>query len=481
VADQAVAGAHSLMVADDSPTANIAAAPTKMLPIERGAAYRLSWAVKTDQPGQPYHLTLGCRDANGTWFSGRNIDIIADGTGAWQRQETTLKPESFPEGCTQLDLSLRGARWSEKGERTGTAWWDDLYFGKADGGPNLIPDPSFEIGASNVRVVLDWTDFDAAAAKYLDGYGFTGFRLPLQFLGGGRSPSFTQGRIGPFEEDSPEYERLFAGYAREVQDHLEQKGWLNKAYLYWYDEPEPGDYEFVRRTNERIHKAAPKLNRMLTEQPEPALFGAVDTWCPVTPNYDRTNCQARQKAGEKIWWYVCCGPKAPHCGLFIDHGATELRVWLWQTWQNKVQGCLVWESTWWTSSGSPNKPQNPWTDPMGWTPEGGCWGNGDGRFIYPANRDYPNDKRPYVEGPVDSIRWEMLREGLEDWEYLYLLNQCVQKKLPGAAAYAKLLEVPPSISEDMTHFAREPQPIYARRAEIAAALEKLKADKLGIK
>ncbi|MBU0607796.1 MAG: DUF4091 domain-containing protein, partial [Armatimonadetes bacterium] len=312
-------------------------------------------------------------------------------------------------------------------------------------------------------------------------YGFTGFRLPLQFLGGGRSPSFSKGHIGQFEEGSPEYERLFAGYARELQDHLEQKGWLSKAYLYWYDEPEPGDYEFVRQTNERIHRAAPKLNRMLTEQPEPALFGAVDTWCPVSPNYDRKTCQARQKLGEKIWWYVCCGPKAPWAGLFIDHGATELRVWLWQTWQNKLQGCLVWESTWWTSSGSPHQPQNPWTDPMGWTPEGGCWGNGDGRFIYPANRDYPNDKRPYVEGPVDSIRWEMLREGLEDWEYLYLLNQCVQRKLPGAAAYAKLLEVPPSISEDMTHFAREPKPIYARRAEIAAALEKLKVDKLGVR
>ncbi|MCE5238107.1 DUF4091 domain-containing protein [bacterium] len=481
VADQAAEGSHSLVVVDDSPKANVAAAPTKMLPVEKGAAYRFSWAVKTDKPGQNYHLTLGCHNASGTWFSGRNIDLIFPGTGEWQRKEITLPADRFPDGCTQLDLSLRGAQWSDKGERTGTTWWDDLYLGKADGGPNLIADPSFEIGSSNVKVVVDWSAFDAEAHKYLDEYGFTGFRLPLQFLGGGRDPSFVKGRIGPFEEGTPEYERLFASYARELQDHLEQKGWLDKAYLYWFDEPEPGDYDFVRRTNERIHRAAPKLNRMLTEQPEPALFGAVDTWCPVTFNYDRTSCQARQKAGEKIWWYVCCGPRAPWPGLFIDHGATELRVWMWQTWQNKVQGCLVWESTWWNSSGSPIKPQNPWTDPMGWTPEGGCWGNGDGRFIYPANRDYPHDKRPYVEGPVDSIRWEMLREGLEDYEYLYLLNQCIQKKLPGAAAYAKLLEVPPTISEDLTHFAREPQPIYAQRAKIAAALEKLKADRLGIK
>jgi hypothetical protein len=84
---------------------------------------------------------------------------------------------------------------------------------------------------------------------------------------------------------------------------------------------------------------------------------------------------------------------------------------------------------------------------------------------------------------VSSIRWEMLREGLEDWEYLYLLNQCVARKLPGAAQVAKLLQVPPAIAveDDLTKFAREPKPIYARRAAIAAALEKLKADRLGVK
>lgn len=481
VDDQAAEGKHSLMVVDDSTTGNVEAAPLKNLPIEQGATYRISWVAKTAQPDQKVHLTLGCHDANGQWFSGRNIDLIYDGSTDWKRQEVTLGPERFPAGCTQVNLSLRGAQWSEKGENTGTVWWDDLYFGKADGGPNLIPDPSFEEGYGQVKVLVDFTGFDREAERYIDQFGFNAFALPIHFLGYGRTPSFTKGRIGPFEEGTPEYERIFADYLKQLQDHLEQKGWLDEQYIYWFDEPEPGDYDFVRSTNERIHKYAPKLNRMLTEEPQPALFGAVDTWCPVTFNYDRRKCQARQAAGEKVWWYVCTGPRAPYAGLFIDHGATDLRVWLWQTWQNAVQGCLIWESTWWDSTGSPHRPQNPWTDPMGWTPDGGTWGNGDGRFLYPANQDYPNDKRPYVEGPVDSIRWEMLREGLEDWEYLYLLNQCIQRKLPGAAQYARLLEVPKAISEDMTHFAREPQPIYVHRAKVAAALEKLKADQLGVK
>ena len=480
VSGEAADGQRSLLIADTSDKGVVSASPERTMPVEKGVPYRLAWAVKTEKPDQAYQLTLGCRDAAGTWFSGRNIDLVFKGSGAWERQEVTLAPERFAEGCTQVDLALRPAPWTEKGENTGTAHFDDLFFGKV-GGANLLPDPSFEQDASQMRVEVDWTAFDKAAAKYLDGYGFTSFRLPISFMPGGRYPDLSAARLGPFEEGTPEYERLFADYVLELQTHLEQKGWLDKAYLYWFDEPEPGDYEMVQRANARVHKYAPKLERMLTEQPEPALFGAVDNWCPVTPNYDSKACRERQKAGEKIWWYVCCGPKAPHAGLFIDHGATELRVWLWQTWQNSVQGCLVWESTWWDSEGSPARPQNPYTDPMGWTPEGGCWGNGDGRFIYPANADYPSDKTTYVAGPIDSIRWEMLREGLEDWEYLYLLQQAVNKRLPAAVAAAGLLEVPPAVSADMTHFAREPQPIYAQRARLAAALARCQVDRLGVK
>ena len=35
---------------------------------------------------------------------------------------------------------------------------------------------------------------------------------------------------------------------------------------------------------------------------------------------------------------------------------------------------------------------------------------------------------PVVEPPVSSIRWEMLREGIEDYEYLWLLGDLISKK-----------------------------------------------------
>ena len=193
--------------------------------------------------------------------------------------------------------------------------------------------------------------------------------------------------------------------------------------------------------------------------------------------------------GERFWWYVCTGPKAPYCTLFIDHPATELRVWLWQTWQRDIRGILVWQSNYWTSAAAfPDQAQNPYEDPMGYvsgysTARGvkRFWGNGDGRFVYPPEAAAVpglSGPDPVIAAPVSSIRFEMLREGIEDYEMLYLLRELLQQKhdsLPAAqvSRYENLLQVPESITRDMVTFATDPAPIYQRRAEIAAAIEQL--------
>ena len=98
------------------------------------------------------------------------------------------------------------------------------------------------------------------------------------------------------------------------------------------------------------------------------------------------------------------------------------------------------------------------------------WGNGDGRFLYPPNRD--NDrKQKFLDGPVNSIRWEILRDGIEDYEYFALLRELLKSK-PDAAAEA-LLKVPPSVFTDMTHFNTDPSPLLQHREKLARAIERL--------
>jgi hypothetical protein len=340
------------------------------------------------------------------------------------------------------------------------------------------------------NVKLDFSAFDRSAKKYLDDMGFNTLSLPIKGLGGGTFHSRHYGELAGYKQGTPEYTRMFNSYLKQIQDHLEEKGWLDKAYIYWFDEPEPKDYDFVKETMDMIHQAAPKITRFLTEQPEPELYGYVELWCPITPEYNFERAEQRRQFGEHFWWYVCTGPKEPYCTLFIDHYATEMRVWLWQTWKYKVEGILVWQSNYWTSSlvyPEPNM-QNPYDDPMSYVsgygnPVGfvGYWGNGDGRFIYPPVEAMNGEKS--LDGPVSSIRWEMLREGIEDYEYLWILankvnelkaKQSMEVASPLLEEAEKLLEIPSDITAGMTEWTIDPKPIYRHRESVARMIEMLK-------
>lgn len=340
------------------------------------------------------------------------------------------------------------------------------------------------------RAELDFTAFDQAVSRAVRQYHFTGLILHLQGMGGGTFHERYPPKIGDFGEDTPQYQALFSSYVGQLESHLREKGWLDGAYVYWFDEPEPRDYDFVSAGMRRLKRYAPGLRRMLTEEPgDNVLAGLVDIWCPVTPNYDHARAEQRRAHGERFWWYVCCGPKAPYCTLFIDHPATELRIWHWQTWQRKIAGTLVWQTNYWTSSTAyPDAPQNPYEDPMSYvsgygTPRGARqhWGNGDGRFLYPplaAAVPGRSGAAPVIAPPVSSLRWEMLREGVEDYEYLHRLRELLAERgaqLPAETRprYADLLVVPAAITQNMTTFATDPTPLYAHRRAVAEAIEGL--------
>lgn len=336
------------------------------------------------------------------------------------------------------------------------------------------------------EVVLDFRDFDHKARRYLDEFGFNSFRLRLRGMGWGTFHSRHKGSFGGAIEGTPEYDRLFGEYLQKLEGYLKKRGWLDKGYVYWFDEPEARDYPFVIQGMKRIRKYAPAMRRLLTEQPEPELYGHVEIWCGLTPHWTKEMVEERKKAGEEVWWYICTGPKSPYIGLFIDHPAAVMRLWPWQSWQYGVQGILIWQTTYWTSSAAfPRSLQNPWDDPMGYvsgysTPKGSrkFWGNGDGRFLYPPRRD-PNSKYPpLITAPISSLRWENLRDGMEDYEYFYLLRKLIEKnsgKAPkGLIERArKLLKIPPTISKDLTNFTRDPRPMMDHRQKVAEMIEKL--------
>ena len=201
-------------------------------------------------------------------------------------------------------------------------------------------------------------------------------------------------------------------------------------YKYVFDEPSTNQYPEVRELCERSRREHPELKRMVTEPPCRELEGAVDIWCPRMDDYSREAAEAVRARGEDYWWYICCGPKAPYAGLFIDRPGAELRTWLWQTWAEKITGVLIWHTHWWSKSRDDN---------------------GDGTFFYRDDGGLP----------VDTVRAEAFRDGVEDYEYMAMYT-----RLSGSR-----YQVPPEVSRSLTDFDRTGKSLLDARIDLAHMIE----------
>jgi len=341
--------------------------------------------------------------------------------------------------------------------------------------------------AESLQAEIDFSKFDRGVQKYIREFGFNRFRFHFPWLGYGVIKAEKGEKTVTVHRGSTAYEKLAGDYLTKLEQHLKDLDILEKAYVYWKDEPETNEYDFVCDGMQFIKKYAPGLTRMLTEQPEDELFGCVDLWCPVTMKFQPEIVKQRQALGEDFWWYVCSSPREPYATLFIDHHALELRLWLWQSWQYDIKGVLIWHNNYWTSNLAfpPPQRQNPYEDTMSYVSGYGkpigtvqYWGNGDGRLIYPPLEVFQSDA-PNTQGPVNSIRWEMLRDGLEDYEYLWLLQSLIRSAKDKGVAKAiiheaeELLTIPDEISTHLTSFTTDPTVLLQHRRRMAEMIVKL--------
>ncbi|MGN0847237.1 MAG: glycoside hydrolase domain-containing protein [Kiritimatiellia bacterium] len=477
--DVKFSGAASMRAVDDSTTRNHALVYSARVPLGRkGVKISFRYRTATDTP---FHFSINHHAANGDWMPGRNNDFRIPASRDWRLFETTYV--NYPAGAVTGNLAFYPGGWRDDGGSTGTIWVDEFAFTDVETGRSLVRGGDFDAkpDLSNAEPVFDWAAWDEAMEAAFATYHFNTFVIGLQGLGGGTFEGRTEPSICGVTADEPAYDVLMGKYLRGVEAHLREKGWLDKAYVYWFDEPEPKDYPFVMRGFDTLKRHAPGLRRMLTEEPLEGLLGGPNLWVPLTPNLHASGEAKARAAGDTFWWYVCCGPKAPYVTEFIDHPGTEMRLWLWQTWGENVTGVLIWETVWWTSAAvypDPARPQNPYEDAMSWSAgTGGPWGNGDGRFLYPPRRAAQPAAEPVLEGPVGSFRLEMLRDGLEDYEYFAMLKRALAARtnLPPAdrARYEALLKVPADVYTSMTEFATDPASMEAHRLKLARALEEL--------
>lgn len=115
---------------------------------------------------------------------------------------------------------------------------------------------------------------------------------------------------------------------------------------------------------------------------------------------------------QRVWWVPSPIDLPPHINPVVtDRPGVESRVLPWLGWLDRVDGIYYPQSTDWDP--------DPWTYPFS-----NDLNNGNGFLFYPPKNDLLgfNPCIPSSNRLVPSIRLELLREGLEDYAYLQLLN-----------------------------------------------------------
>ncbi|MEI7836894.1 MAG: glycoside hydrolase domain-containing protein [Planctomycetota bacterium] len=227
-------------------------------------------------------------------------------------------------------------------------------------------------------------------------------------------------------------------------------------YVYLADEPnDAAAYARIRTWGRVIRGAKSAVKVMITEQdtPQNAAWGdlhdATDIWCPAFWSFQPNTAPGRQGLGETFWSYTAINHY--ECPTWhIDDPLLNYRVPAWIAWRYRIRGLLYWgDMTYWQDV------NDPWTDPKTYRYQGSNTTyvyNGEGTLVYPG-------LALGYHGIAASIRLKALRDGVQDYEYMAILE-----RLGKADAAQKIVE---PLASSWRQWNRDPAAYKAARAKLA--------------
>jgi hypothetical protein len=257
-------------------------------------------------------------------------------------------------------------------------------------------------------------------------------------------------------------------YYKEFYRYLKDNGWEKRAYVYMLDEPNLHEnYEQVLVLGRLVHEAVPQLKCLVVEQTYlqdpswPDIDPAVDIWCPLWSFIDRRTISEKIAHGDEVWSYTALVQRSPRYHpqyqsvkdfdppyWHIDRPLTVYRVPTWINYQYDITGLLYWTTV--------TTVVEPWSNPAFAHPR---HYNGGGFLFYPG---VPCG----IDGPIVSMRMKNLRDGMEDYEYLAILE-----KLAGKKAVKKIVD---TIAPNWWNFSKDPGKFLAARERLAEQILSLK-------
>ena len=200
---------------------------------------------------------------------------------------------------------------------------------------------------------------------------------------------------------SATYRAFLEQFLPAFREFLEEEGVLDRCLFHCADEPDGdeqmGDY---RRARALLKELAPWM-KVMDAMSDPRFAKERLSDMPI-PSIATAHLFA--EAGCPAWTYFCCGPRGSYLQRLLDTPLPKIRMSGWLFYKIQARGFLHWGHNYWFRFCT-SEIADPFQDPAV-----GAWPGlpyGDPFVVYPGK-----------DGPIDSIRWEVFAESLEDYALL---------------------------------------------------------------
>lgn len=295
----------------------------------------------------------------------------------------------------------------------------------------------------------DYEQYIIDAEPYINNPRVTAYNLPYT--------------IGDFE----------SGKAKQLVDGLKTKGLLDKAYYYLgieIDEPTPAMFDKVIERSQQIAAIDPNLRHIVTTRPHPDLVNDVNTFSPYFPEFESKEflqwASDFKANGGNMWWYGMVAPSNPYPSYHVDDDLISARLLPWMQHSYDIEGNLYWAVNIYAKwTGSQYIARDIWNDPLAFP-----GANGDGYILYPGAKYGMNS-------PIATLRLQAIRDGNQDYEYLWLLedriNQAAQQLGVEVSAKEMIQPYYDRLFTNVKSFTKNVEELQQVRSEVADFIEEL--------
>lgn len=238
-----------------------------------------------------------------------------------------------------------------------------------------------------------------------------------------------------------------------LEQHLRERGWLDKTVFHIADEPSDHNVMDWREASDFVHRYGPHLQRIDAIE-TPHCLDRLEIWVPKIDHY-ATWQQAytdAQKLGNEMWIYtVGIFQAGVYPNKTVDVPLIQSRTLHWYNYRFNLKGYLHWGFDSWTD------------DPF----EAPGQHRGDGWHVYPAK-----------DGLLNSLRWEQMRNGIQDYEYLWLLEDRIRQMKGNMSQrisslidpQRRSIEIATSVVRTTAEYSNDPNVLYTAKRQIIREL-----------